>query len=299
MLADFSAEKQRLQDALHNAELASERRRHALDEERKDAVAAVQAELSVRMSAVEKKHQTELQSLQQQYEADFKIWRREHETAAKLRETERENCLRREAHLERDRQIDGIVAKLDAENLKKEQELDHKLRFESYAVICEYYYLNMEFLHNGSRLQDKHTHELQQLELAESTARDKYADCRTKLAESEAAREIAQVTAKQYEMQLQHIQQVIACLSVVSYVFINNNIYVYIYIFSCTTASLASATRSKSQPVATCSWNWSHCAKSATPKSSEYTHASSRRSSAKTPPSRCCTKRTPLSRSAA
>lgn len=135
MLAEYAAEKQRLQDALHNAELASERRQHALGEERKDAVATAQAEHSVRLSAVEKKHQTELQSLQQQYEADFKIWRREHETAAKLRETERDNCLRREAHLERDRQIDGIVAKLDAENLKKEQEVNHKLRYGQYAVF--------------------------------------------------------------------------------------------------------------------------------------------------------------------
>lgn len=129
LLADSAAEKQRLQEALHNAGLDAERRRHAHSEERKDAVAAVQAELNLRLTAVEKKHQTELQSLQQQYEADFKIWRREHETAGKLRETERENCLRREAHLERDRQIDGIVAKLDAENLKKEQEMEHKLRY--------------------------------------------------------------------------------------------------------------------------------------------------------------------------
>lgn len=84
-------------------------------------------------------------------------------------------------------------------------------------------------------MQDKHAHELQQLELAESTVRDKYAECRAKLAESEAAREIAQVTAKQHEMQLQHIQQV--SLSVHAYwkihihhVSINNNIYIFTYL---------------------------------------------------------------------
>lgn len=60
----------------------------------------------------------------------------------------------------------------------------------------------------GSRLHDKHAHELQQLELAECTARDKYAECRAKLADTEAAREIAQSNAKQLEQQLQHIKQV-------------------------------------------------------------------------------------------
>lgn len=59
-----------------------------------------------------------------------------------------------------------------------------------------------------SRLHGKHAHEQKQLELAESSMRDKYTECRAKLAESEAAREIAQTTAKQHEIQLQHTQQV-------------------------------------------------------------------------------------------
>lgn len=128
MLADFATEKKRLQDALHAAETAAERRHENMTEERGIAVAAVKNEYNTRLASAERKHQTELKSLQDQYEADFKIWRREHETAAKMREAERENAIRREAHLERDRQIDGIVAKLDTENLKNQQEFEQKLR---------------------------------------------------------------------------------------------------------------------------------------------------------------------------
>lgn len=133
MVADFASEKKRLQDAAHSAETAAERRQEAMAEERTIAVAAVKAEYNTRLAGAERKHQTELKSLQEQYEADFKIWRREHETAAKLRETERETAIRREAHLERDRQIDAIVARLDTENLKNQQEFEQKLRWVHYA----------------------------------------------------------------------------------------------------------------------------------------------------------------------
>lgn len=128
MLADFGAEKQRLQAALHDKELEFERRRDAMVEERTAAVCHVQTELTGRLKAADHKHQSDLQSVQAQFESDFMIWRREHETASKLRETERENSVRREAHLERDRQIDGIVAKLDAENQKNQLEFEQKLR---------------------------------------------------------------------------------------------------------------------------------------------------------------------------
>lgn len=67
--------------------------------------------------------------MQEQYEADFKIWKREFETNIKLRETERENSIREQYRSERDRQIDAIIAKIDAESLKNQQDFDIKFKY--------------------------------------------------------------------------------------------------------------------------------------------------------------------------
>lgn len=75
------------------------------------------------------KFQSELNKFQNQYESDFKIWKREHETVLKLRDTERENTLREQYRVERDRQIDTIIAKIDAETLKTQQDFDIKFKY--------------------------------------------------------------------------------------------------------------------------------------------------------------------------
>lgn len=53
----------------------------------------------------------------------------------KLRETERENSIREQYRMERDRQIDAIVAKVDAESIKNQQDFDLKF---GYVIICQF-----------------------------------------------------------------------------------------------------------------------------------------------------------------
>lgn len=65
--------------------------------------------------------------MRDQYDADFEIWKHEHESALKLREVERENSIRNQCRVDRDRQIDAIVAKVDAEVLKNQHDFDSKL----------------------------------------------------------------------------------------------------------------------------------------------------------------------------
>lgn len=65
--------------------------------------------------------------MREQCEADFAIWKREHESALKLREVERENSIRNQCRVDRDRQIDAIVAKVDAEVLKNQHDFDSKI----------------------------------------------------------------------------------------------------------------------------------------------------------------------------
>lgn len=65
--------------------------------------------------------------MRDQYEADFVIWKHDHESALKLREVERENSIRNQCRVDRDRQIDAIVAKVDAEVLKNQNDFDSKI----------------------------------------------------------------------------------------------------------------------------------------------------------------------------
>lgn len=46
----------------------------------------------------------------------------------KLREVESANAIRQQCRLERDKQIDSIVAKVDAESLKIQQDYEAKIR---------------------------------------------------------------------------------------------------------------------------------------------------------------------------
>lgn len=46
----------------------------------------------------------------------------------KLREVENANTIRQQCRLERDKQIDSIVAKVDAESLKIQQDYETKIR---------------------------------------------------------------------------------------------------------------------------------------------------------------------------
>lgn len=71
--------------------------------------------------------QSDLASVREQFESDFLIWRREHEAAFKIREVEKENTVRNQCRMERDKQIDDIIAKVDAEALKTQKDFDSKL----------------------------------------------------------------------------------------------------------------------------------------------------------------------------
>lgn len=72
--------------------------------------------------------QAEIASIRDQFESDFAIWKREQETAYKLREVENANTIRQQCRLERDKQIDSIVAKVDAETLKIQADFEAKIR---------------------------------------------------------------------------------------------------------------------------------------------------------------------------
>lgn len=123
--------------------------------------------------------------MKDQFERDFIIWKREHESAMKLREAERENAIRQQCRQDRDRQIDSIVAKIDAESLKTQQEHEVKV----------------------GRLKEKYETELKELERSETSAREKYLETRHRLAESEAAIQNLQANLKQQEIELNHCRK--------------------------------------------------------------------------------------------
>lgn len=75
------------------------------------------------------RHQCEIESITKQFESDFAIWKREQEAAAKLRQIEEANNIRQQCRLERDKQIDSIVAKIDDEALVQKQEYEAKIRW--------------------------------------------------------------------------------------------------------------------------------------------------------------------------
>lgn len=129
LASEFAAEKERMQAEHRAKEHEHEARRDKLQQEKKDVVDHLNRELVEKVRLIEKRNQSEIGSLREQFESDLAIWKREQETIYKLREVENANTIRQQCRLERDKQIDSIVAKVDAEALKIQQDFESKMRF--------------------------------------------------------------------------------------------------------------------------------------------------------------------------
>ncbi|XP_052902560.1 centrosomal protein of 131 kDa [Anopheles moucheti] len=185
LLSEFDLEKERLQkDAARKAQY-TESQLEDLKRENIKNLDFAQKEYVQMLKQREGKHQDELEKLQKQFESDFAIWKREHERKSKVELEQRENEIRAQCRTERDQQIDRIVAKVDAETQKYQQEFDAKM----------------------SRLKEKHEAEQKEAEASEALMKQKYQDSRVKLAEAEATIQNMKATAKQTEIQLNHAKK--------------------------------------------------------------------------------------------
>lgn len=128
MIHDFETEKDRLYAEMREKEHQFEMKKEELMNEKMEMLEDTKETFKEKLKQRESKHQMELHKVQEQFEADFKIWKRECETKMKMRETERENSVREQYRLERDRQIDAIVAKVDAESIKNQQDYEMKFK---------------------------------------------------------------------------------------------------------------------------------------------------------------------------
>lgn len=135
MIHDFETEKDRLYAEMREKEHQFEMKKEELMNEKMELLEDTKETFKEKLKQRESKHQMELSKMQEQFETDFKIWKRESETKMKLRETERENSIREQYRLERDRQIDAIVVKVDAESIKSQQDYEIKFKWEDFFLF--------------------------------------------------------------------------------------------------------------------------------------------------------------------
>lgn len=128
MIHDFELEKDRLYAEIREKEHHFEMKKDELMNEKMEILEDAKESFEEKLKQRESKHQIELSKMQEQFETDFKIWKREYETKMKLRESEKENTIREQYRLERDRQIDAIISKVDVESIKHQQDYEGKLK---------------------------------------------------------------------------------------------------------------------------------------------------------------------------
>ncbi|XP_058465076.1 centrosomal protein of 131 kDa [Malaya genurostris] len=182
LLREFEIEKERNLKELKNRNQYFESQIQELKSESTKNLEFARKEYIQMLKDRENKHKEELAKLQNQLEADFSIWRRKHEESAKHTMEERENTIRQQLRAERDQQIDKIVAKVDAETQKYQQDFDAKM----------------------NRIKEKHQVEMHEQEATEALLKQKHQDTRAKLAESEATIQNMKSSVKQLELQLNH-----------------------------------------------------------------------------------------------
>ncbi|XP_062559698.1 centrosomal protein of 131 kDa isoform X2 [Armigeres subalbatus] len=182
LLNEFEIEKERNLKELKNRNQYFETQIHELKSDNAKNLEFARKEYVQMLKDRENKHKEELAKLQNQLEADFAIWKKKHEENAKMAMEERENTVRQQLRVERDQQIDRIVAKVDAETQKYQKDFDAKM----------------------NRLKEKHQVEMREQEASEALLKQKYQDTRAQLAESEATVQNMKSSIKQVELQLSH-----------------------------------------------------------------------------------------------
>lgn len=128
LVSDFEEEKERLVNGFRTKENDLEQRRVEWQRE-KDLEGQLRlTEMQEKFNKQEENYQNRLNTMEKQFEADFELWKKEYENNCKIQQAEKENIIRQHYRTERDRQIDTIVQKMDAEALKANEEYEMKIR---------------------------------------------------------------------------------------------------------------------------------------------------------------------------
>ncbi|KAH8345493.1 hypothetical protein KR084_005222, partial [Drosophila pseudotakahashii] len=179
---EFAVERERLQTELRQRENDHMARRQEALREQEQELEQAKFEMQERMAKQEEKYQNRINTIEQQYTADFELWKAEHENKAKLAQAEKENSIRQHYRAERDRQLDELVVRMEADALQHGEE--HELKM--------------------NRLKEKYEKDLVLAESVEKSLREKYAETRGKLAEADAQVRNSQAEVKQLQLELSH-----------------------------------------------------------------------------------------------
>ncbi|XP_032293048.1 centrosomal protein of 131 kDa isoform X1 [Drosophila virilis] len=179
---DFAAERERLQAELRQKESDYLAKRQEVQREQESELEQAKFEMQEKMAKQEEKYQNRINTVEQQYLADFELWKTEYENKCKLAQAEKENAIRQHYRAERDRQLDELVVRMEADALQSNEEHEQKLL----------------------RLKEKYEKDLQLAENVEKSLREKYAETRGKLAEADAQVRNCQAEVKQLQLELSH-----------------------------------------------------------------------------------------------
>ncbi|XP_017045402.1 centrosomal protein of 131 kDa [Drosophila ficusphila] len=179
---EFAAERERLQAELRQRESDHQARRQEALREQEQELEQARFDMQERMAKQEEKYQNRVNTIEQQYRADFELWKAEHENRAKLAQAEKENAIRQHYRAERDRQLDELVVRMEADALQHGEEHEQKI----------------------TRLKEKHEKDLALAESVEKSLREKYAETRGKLAEADAQVRNSQAEVQQLQLELGH-----------------------------------------------------------------------------------------------
>lgn len=179
---DFAAERERLQAELRQKECDYQVKRQEVQREQEGELEQAKFEMQEKMAKQEEKYQNRINTIEQQYLAEFELWKTEYENKCKLSQVEKENAIRQHYRAERDRQLDELVVRMEADALQSGEEHEQKIL----------------------RLKEKYEKDLTVAENVEKSLREKYAEIRGKLAESDAQVRNSQAEVKQLQLELGH-----------------------------------------------------------------------------------------------
>lgn len=124
---DFAAERERLQAELRQKECDYLAKRQEAQREHDNDLEQAKFEMQEKMAKQEEKYQNRINTVEQQYLADFELWKTEYENKSKVTQAEKENAIRQHYRAERDRQLDELVVRMEADALQSGEEHEQKM----------------------------------------------------------------------------------------------------------------------------------------------------------------------------
>nr|XP_022903446.1 centrosomal protein of 131 kDa [Onthophagus taurus]XP_022903447.1 centrosomal protein of 131 kDa [Onthophagus taurus] len=192
---NYQEQRRRLQQEHSKKMLECEEKEAMITTEKEKTIKLIQEDFDEKLNASKRKHNNELKLLKETTEMELEAWKNNYRKQQTVQLLEKETKMREQFKKERDREIEEVIERLEAETNENRQQIE---------ITTE---------NRIRRMREKFENEIKELEKSENEVKLKYGQTKTKLLEYEDVVIHLKGSIKQIENQLSVSQEISAKLT--------------------------------------------------------------------------------------